>query len=404
MPENTTVPALPPLSQSRQALMACPHLYVSREIEGRQEADNPYALRGTEIHKAIATYVDHLVATRQPSDYSYFDRLLKQGFSAEAVDLLTNMKDGFIIDPDRVLGTELHLQLDSEFVPMPSGLVHPNELSEEKRADLVKAWERDSYTVPAFEGTLDYVQFTDESTAEIWDWKSFFQVIDADTFQSKLYPLLLMLHYPHVQTVHFHLRFVRYGVARSVTYTRDDIQRLQELAVRERDRQSALHREADAGNVLNALPGRHCAWCPNLLKGCPVADRNPYTEQTPEERLRFAIWLKQAAEKNRQILTHLLNVTGPIEVTDDNDQRYRAEFRQTEKAVYPLEQTLETIETWEASSGEDLKSKLFISASKLNSYAKARKREPLARALETVRQVIPGTRFTISGIEDEDEE
>ncbi len=40
--------------------------------------------------------------------------------------------------------------------------------------------------------------------AEIEDWKSYYQVIDADTFQSKFYPFLLMCLNPSLERVKFH--------------------------------------------------------------------------------------------------------------------------------------------------------------------------------------------------------
>jgi hypothetical protein len=47
--------------------------------------------------------------------------------------------------------------------------------------------------------------------AEIEDWKSYYQIIDVDTFQSKFYPLLLMSLNPSLEKVKFVLEFVRYG-------------------------------------------------------------------------------------------------------------------------------------------------------------------------------------------------
>jgi hypothetical protein len=39
--------------------------------------------------------------------------------------------------------------------------------------------------------------------AEIDDWKSYYQVTDADTFQAKFYPLLLMCLNPSLERVKF---------------------------------------------------------------------------------------------------------------------------------------------------------------------------------------------------------
>jgi len=55
--------------------------------------------------------------------------------------------------------------------------------------------------------------------AEVEDWKSYYQIIDADTFQSKFYPLLLMCLSPFLEKVKFVLEFVRYGASRCVEHT-----------------------------------------------------------------------------------------------------------------------------------------------------------------------------------------
>jgi hypothetical protein len=84
--------------------------------------------------------------------------------------------------------------------------------------------------------------------AEIDDWKSYYQVIDADTFQSKFYPILLMCINPSLERAKFVLEFVRYGVSRCVEYTRKDLPWLKELARRERARQRKLHELASFGD------------------------------------------------------------------------------------------------------------------------------------------------------------
>lgn len=136
--------------------------------------------------------------------------------------------------------------------------------------------------------------------ARIEDWKNYYQIIEADTFQSNFYPLLLTRLNPSLEQVTFVLEFARYGVSRCVEYPRKDMQWLKELAQRERTRQKRLHGLAFVGDSdLKASPGWHCTWCPFLLNGCPVAETNPCGQMTAEERLRFALWL-QEDENNTQ--------------------------------------------------------------------------------------------------------
>lgn len=159
--------------------------------------------------------------------------------------------------------------------------------------------------------------------AEIDDWKSYYQVVEAGTFQSKLYPLLLMCLNPSLERVRFVLEFIRYGVSRNVEYARRDVPWLKELAQGERTRQGRLHElAASDARGLKVSPGRHCTWCPLLLNGCPVAQTNPYCQMTAEERLRFALWLQEAEKQNTRVLKDLIVERGPILYRDENHGEY----------------------------------------------------------------------------------
>jgi hypothetical protein len=124
-----------------------------------------------------------------------------------------------------MLATELHIALDEDFLPIGESW------SEEGNPNAKIA------RVPVYEGTLDLVMLHSLTEAEIEDWKSYYQVIAADTFQSKFYPMLLMSLNPSLERVKFKLEFVRYGTSRSVEYTRADLPWMKELAQRERARQ-----------------------------------------------------------------------------------------------------------------------------------------------------------------------
>jgi len=179
-----------------------------------------------------------------------------------------------------VLATELYIALDEDFLPIV------DSLSDERNPNAK------IQTIPAYEGTLDLVILHSLTEADIEDWKSYYQVIAADTFQSKFYPMLLMCLNSSLERVKFNLEFVRYGTSRTVEYTRADLPWLREMAQSERARQRGLHKR-NRSCTAKASPGRHCTWCPLLLNSCPVAKTNPYRRMTPERRLRFALWLQQ---------------------------------------------------------------------------------------------------------------
>ncbi len=367
--------SIPPLSQSRYGDMACETLYVCKHVQDTRLGESQPTARGTEIHRVLATYIDHLVRTKRATNLEVFDSLMGT-VGAEAREVLEKFRDNHAFDPEKILATELHIALDQDF--------HPIEDSGE-----------DGKTAQ-FEGTLDLAMLHSLVEAEIDDWKSYYQVIEADTFQSKFYPLLLMCLNPSLERVKFVLEFVRYGASRCVEYTRKDVSWLKELAQRERTRQRKLHELAASGERhLKASPGRHCTWCPLLLNRCPVAETNPYGQMTAEERLRFALWLQEAEKQNTRVLRDLMVERGPIRCRDDNQSEYVADFVPTEKRFYPYRDAVSIIDEWFKTHSEErgLRDKLTISG--LSSALKAEKRTALAQKLATIADVRVETELKI---------
>jgi hypothetical protein len=358
---------IPPLSQSRHGDMACETLYVCRHVQRARVGESEPAARGIEIHQILATYINHLVRTSRATDLEAFDALMR-GAGAEAREVLEKFRDNHAFVPDKILATELHIALDEHFVPIE----HPG----------------DEGPIATYEGTLDLVMLHSLTEAEIEDWKSYYQIIDADTFQSKFYPLLLMCLNPSLERVRFVLEFVRYGASRSVEYTRKDMPWLKELAQRERARQRKLHELATSGERdLKVSPGRHCTWCPLLLNGCPVAETNPYGQMTAEQRLRFALWLQEAEKQNTRVLKELMVEHGPIRYRDENKSEYVAGFVPIEKKFYPYQDCVSILDEWFTTHPDErgLRDKLTVSG--LSSAIKAEKRAELAHKLAEIADV-----------------
>ncbi len=352
-----------PLSQSRHGDMACETLYVRKHVHRTKVADSGPAARGIEIHEILATYIDHLVRAKRSTDLEAFDALMK-GAGTEAQEVLERFRENHVFDAEKILATELYIALDRDFQPL---------------ADL------DGEQTPEYEGTLDLVMLHSLTDAEIEDWKSYYQIIDADTFQSKFYPLLMMCLNPSLERVKFVLEFVRYGASRCVEYTRADLPWLKDLAQRERCRQRKLHEFAPSGERdLKVSPGRHCTWCPLLLNGCPVAQTNPYSQMTAEQRLRFALWLQEAEKQNTKVLKDLMVEQGPIRYRDGNESEYLADFVPVEKKFYPYADADSILDEWFKTHPEEraLRDKLTISG--LSSALKAEKRAELAQILTGV--------------------
>jgi PD-(D/E)XK nuclease superfamily len=372
---GASLQAVPPLSQSRHGDMACETLYVRKHVQRGRVAESGPATRGIEVHQTLATYINHLVRTKRATDLEAFDGLMRSA-GAEAREVLEKFRDNHAFDPEKILATEVHIALDENFLPIE----HPC----------------DDGRIAEYEGTLDLVMLDSITEAEIDDWKSYYQVIDADTFQSKFYPLLLMCLNPSLERVKFVLEFVRYGASRSVEYTRKDLPWLKELAQRERVRQEKLHGLVSIGERdLRATPGRHCTWCPLLLNGCPVAETNPYGQMSAEERLGFALWLQEAEKQNTRVLKDFMVERGQIRYRDENQSEYVADFVPTEKKFYPYRDTGSILEEWFRTHPDEqgLRDKLTISG--LSSALKTEKRAELLQKLSTVADVRVETELRI---------
>lgn len=389
---------VPPLSQSRQARMACPALYQASEIEQLREPESQPSLRGQELHAMLSAYVNHCARTNQKTDYAYLEQLLLCGATPEVQQILRAIGEDLIIDPDQVLGTEMYLALDADLQPVHTHTLGECYVTLQEHGQMTRQLIcREAELPPHFEGTLDLVHMITPTEAVIDDYKSHFLIFDADTFQSLHYPLLLMQHYPHIERVEFRLRFVRYGLGamRSVTFTRSDVPRLSRLVKDERRRQLAMHADVDAGNSLGAMPGEQCAYCPKL-KSCPIREINPYASESPEEVLRFAIWAAAALRQSQQVLKAHAGATGPLSVTDGNGRQYVAQFKPIEKARYPARAAWPLLEAWEDEREPGLLDQVGIS---IGAKLKAKKRRALLESLAEVRQVQTMTRFGISGID-----
>lgn len=417
---RTAATVLPPLTQSRQNKMACPHLYAEAEVRGRKMAPSPYANRGIEIHAFIETYLNHLVATKQPSDYEFFDSALTQFTgSTEAFEILGRMRESLVIDPERVLAVEPYLALDENLDPIDVDPTVPSHVLQQNPPGYV-----------IYAGIPDVLLSPTPDHIDCWDWKSFFAIVEPETFQADFYPLLIFKHFPGVETVTFHLQFVRYGASRSVDFSRTfDLARLEDLARKERRRQKMLHHStelhdealAEGGTLSNdplleitaadlqAMPGPHCVYCPKLVPGikaagtdtgwtddaCPIASVNPFTEIPPDTRLRFAVWAKYAGQENSRILREFVKAGGPLEIVDSNGKRHIAGYDETATKVYPLFEVAELVRKWEEQTGDKISVKLRVGGTELNPLLNTKKRAGLQEQVEAVAFIKKATRWNI---------
>lgn len=375
---------IPPLSQSLVEMGSCPESYVFQIIDGNRQPDSIQSYRGTEVHHVLSEYVRHCVARKVAQDFAAFDKL-SSAAGPVAGPILDNMRDTLTVDWKHVLMTEVRLRLDEDLKPTTLERISPSENITHNVDEIPGV----AYSTEpaAHAGTLDVIEINDDATeATIPDYKSHPRPFEPDTYQSMLYPFMLMKHLPTVNKVTFELIFVRYGgaVRRSVVWTREDMPTMAVEIRRARERQLALE---DAGQG-PALPGKHCQYCPKAsrLDLCSIADFNPEVNTSFEERYRMMIWWDQVRKINAAVLKDHIDATGrPVRITDANGKIYEYGIHPVESKIFPLEPISFKIlsDHIKTSPKDDWHTmKLLIGSTKLKSLLKAKFREGLAQAFD----------------------
>ena len=142
-------------------------------------AGNKWSALGQEAHRVISAYVEHLVTTRQSTDYEFFDSLL-DGISLENIEGLDRVRETLVIEPEKVFGTEQYIALDEDFA-----LLAMERVEGEHRSG------GDPRIV--YEGTLDMVLLHSPTEAEIPDWKNHFLIATPGYLPGQVLPASLVL-------------------------------------------------------------------------------------------------------------------------------------------------------------------------------------------------------------------
>jgi hypothetical protein len=359
--------------------MACGYGYRATHVHGMGRAGSIWADLGQEAHRLLFEYINHLVEIRQPTDYDFFDALVA-GTSPELLDGLDRIREALVIDPEKVFGTEQYIGLDKDFsLVVMEQVKHGHRSGGDPRIE--------------YEGTLDLILLHSPIEAEIPDWKNHFHVVVPESFQSKLYPLLLFCAMPSLKIIHFRLEYLRWGVSRVVTFTREDLPRLKRIAATARKRQRKL---LELNKEPKATPHKGCAYCPLLLNGCPIDTCNPYAKLSAKDRLRLQIYLEAALKVNQSILKEWADKQA-ISVQDENGVTYTGSFVPRQRTRYALDAVLPLVDAWDRQHTDDpLRPHLAVGASELNELAKARKKRPgLGDTLAGIAEVIPYSEFQI---------
>jgi len=355
-----------PLHQSTVKQLSCPRSYKAIVIDGLKPPPSGPSDRGEEVHHVAALYTDYCVERQVESDWTAFDRIAAS-VGAEAFAILEGVRDNYKVAHKYVVGTEVKFYLDDDFQP----------------CDKEHA---------AYSGRKD-IELLNGTDGGVDDWKSHMRPFDAPDEQSDLYSLDLMQRYPQVEHVTFRFRFVRYAhCERTAEYTRADLPRLMTALEHHRAKQLAIHEHPERAE---AIPSKQCLYCPLLNNGCPIPDAvNPYASPTLHDRLMLAVYFSYANSENNARLKEYVDATGqPLEYQDGKGDRYMYGPRSTESQEFPLLPVMGKLADWKHAAPDDIAwfDKLRVSATKLKSFLKAKKRATLDQAIRDV--AVPVTRI-----------
>lgn len=354
--------SIPPLSQSRHERLACPASYVYSEVYEFKSPDNEDSVLGNEIHAILFNWAAHNSNVRSSvTNQIHLEEVLRVS-SFEAAQIVRHFLDNFSLPFNKIVALEKVLRGGEDI-----------------------------------EGTPDVVVRESAGHYHVYDYKNYHRIILPDTFQAKLYPLLVFLNYPDADYVNFTYAFTRYGCQRPLQqpYTRADIPQLMDMVEASRTRQLAMH-AAPQQYENEAVPGKHCIYCPLLrMKECPIEGRNPM-EMSPSERLQWAEYMRRATKANDAILKEIA-MSGDVEASSEG-KSLKAGFVLKETKQYPAGPALVLLNDWKnATDGQDdLIADLHFSRSSLASKLKAKKRATLDQAMDDIAIVEQRTEFEIS--------
>jgi hypothetical protein len=356
----------PPLHQSTISVLACELAYKAIFIDGLKPPPSGPSDRGVEVHDVAARYTNHCVKKKVPADWQAFD-LIAKSVGAEAYAILEGVRDHYTVDFEHVAGTEIDFYLDKNFQPCDRAIA-------------------------AYSGRMD-IGLLDGADGGVDDWKSHMRPFDAPDPQSDLYSLAWFQLNPQLERVTFRFRFVRYAhCERTAEYERADLPRLMAAMEHHRAKQLSIH--ANPASV-EAIPSKQCLYCPLLNNGCPIPEQvNPYASPPLDERLRLAVYFSYANSANNAKLTEFVDAAGaPVRYVDGKGDAYEFGSKATESQEFPLLPVMEKLADWKHAAPDDVAwfDKLRVSATKLKSYLKAKKRVTLDLAIRDVS--VPVTRI-----------
>jgi hypothetical protein len=379
------------LSKSLQREMGCETYFAAHHLA---TVPARYASEimtvGSEFHSYRAAYTLHLKAAGMAQDEDWAREWLRtSAVSPETAELIEFDLPWYSVNPENIFGVEVYLSIDADGKPVEmTANARPGRGPDNPRSVLG--------------GTLDLIEL-DKNEIRVPDYKSGWLTNTAAPYEAAHNSLLALIHFPQYDKVRFIWEFIRRRRYQEVVFCRDDMREMRELVFGALQRRESIEQRWQAKTEplgVNPFAGL-CSRC-QVGIACPLvasveANRNvPLAAvRTDEEARQLAARIQVArvyAESGREVLRTFIDQRGsPLPLWGD----YQAGFIETETHSYPLPQVLDVL-GYEVVPKTDLYDdaapppwdvpldKLTVSASKLSSLAKAKKRPGMKDAIEKI--------------------
>lgn len=282
---------------------------------GKREPESEFAERGSHFHALAKLYVDFLVASKQPVDWSYGEELCEgRQWGAEATTIFLDWLRNKTFDYESIWATEYKVRLDSDFRPITD--------------DGPVMWSADF-------DRLDIIG----TEAIIPDYKTNWMVFEPTTIQSIYYPWLLFKLMPHLTKVTFNLQFVRYNTERSREFTQADLPKMDRYVM------SHVMRLVDAVETDQwpAAVNSGCAYCrlecPLVTNGLTRQAIGQVGSTVDASRLAQELYaLRMSYQRTHALLKAYASEHGPIDAGNDIQLGFskRTKYEYDPKAVAKL--------------------------------------------------------------------
>jgi len=124
-------------------------------------------------------------------------------------------------------------------------------------------------------------------------------------------------------------------------------------------------------------------------------DTNPYASKSPEEHLKYLLWLREAEKTTSDVLKDMVRELGPVQCQDQNGVTYCAGFTPSPKTEYPCAETSQILQGWLSRHPEDRAVAAGLTIVGYHLLSKGQKRKELAESLAAVAQTRLETQFKV---------